>query len=59
MWARRNVGATAERGPGSYGLYFAFGSTRGYALLGEPYNYTGIEEEYYYGTPIRAVFSID
>ena len=46
MWARRNIGATAERGPGSYGLYFAFGSTRGYALLGEPYNYTGIEDDH-------------
>ncbi|MCR5520040.1 MAG: hypothetical protein K6F21_06880 [Bacteroidales bacterium] len=46
MWARRNVGATAERGEGSYGLYFAFGSTRGYALLGEPYNYTGIEDDH-------------
>lgn len=46
MWARRNVGATAERGPGSYGLYFAFGSTKGYALLGEPYNYTGIEDDH-------------
>ncbi len=46
MWARRNVGATAERGAGSYGLYFAFGSTKGYALLGEPYNYTGIENDH-------------
>ena len=46
MWARRNVGATAEKGEGSYGLYFAFGSTRGYSLLGEPYNYTGIEDDH-------------
>lgn len=46
MWARRNVGATAERGEGSYGLYFAFGSTRGYAILGEPYHYTGIEDDH-------------
>ena len=46
MWARRNVGATAEIGGGSYGLYFAFGSTRGYALLGTPFDYTGIEDDH-------------
>lgn len=46
MWARRNVGATAEKGEGSYGLYFAFGQTRGYALLGTFGNYTGIEDDH-------------
>lgn len=46
MWARRNIGATAEKGEGSYGLYFAFGQTRGYALLGTFGNYTGIEDDH-------------
>ena len=46
MWARRNLGATAEKGDGSYGLYFAFGQTRGYTLYGTFGNYTGIEDDH-------------
>lgn len=46
MWARRNLGATAEKGEGSYGLFYAFGSTRGYTLYGTFGNYTGIEDDH-------------
>ena len=33
-WAKKNLGATAEKGEGSYGLFFAFGETTGYSLSG-------------------------
>lgn len=34
MWAKKNLGATTEKGEGSYGLYFAWGETTGYPLEG-------------------------
>ena len=33
-WAKKNLGATAEKGEGSYGRFFAFGETTGYSLSG-------------------------
>ena len=40
MWAKKNLGATAESGEGSYGLYYEWGDTNGYAISGIYGNYT-------------------
>ena len=34
-WAKMNLGATAEKGEGSYGRYFAFGDLTGYSAEGD------------------------
>ena len=34
MWAKKNLGATAVTGEGSYGNYYAWGGTTGYPLEG-------------------------
>lgn len=39
-WAKRNLGATKERGEGSYGYYFAKGDLIGYPLEGTFKHYT-------------------
>lgn len=39
-WATKNLGATAVQGEGSFGDYYAFGETTGYALSGTFGNYT-------------------
>lgn len=40
MWAKKNLGATAETGEGSYGKYYAWGDFVGYALDGTYGSYT-------------------
>jgi len=40
MWAKKNLGATAESGEGSYGKYYAWGELEGYALSGTYPAYT-------------------
>ena len=42
MWAKRNLGATAISGEGSYGDYFAWGDTSGYRLAGLFGAYSGV-----------------
>ena len=39
-WAKKNLGATAESGEGSYGYFFAWGDLEGYPLEGTFNNYT-------------------
>ena len=39
-WAKKNLGATVEKGEGSYGKYYAFMKTTGYANSGTFGNYT-------------------
>ena len=40
MWAKKNLGATAESGEGSYGNYYAWMKTDGYSLSGTFGSYT-------------------
>lgn len=40
MWAKKNLGATAETGEGSYGKYYAWGDLEGYPLEGTYGSYT-------------------
>ena len=39
-WAKKNVGATVDKGEGSYGKYYAYMKTTGYAPSGTFGNYT-------------------
>lgn len=39
-WAKKNLGATAESGEGSYGNFYAWGDVEGYPLEGTFKNYT-------------------
>lgn len=39
-WAKKNLGATAETGEGSYGNFYAWGDVEGYPLEGTFGNYT-------------------
>lgn len=56
-WATRNVGATADKGPDSYGRYFMWGETTG--LTSDKINNTNFPDEKYYSADNENEWSKD